>query len=693
MSGPVRRVTALRPAATPAPGNATTAAVQRAATSEPSRAPLGATTRELRSPAAPLTEDAPAPHTASGPALPVVQRQAEGSDVAGAQGTEPAASGGARVRGGLGAPLSVLPPSAELPGATAPGSGTSPGPTLPVVQRQADDVADMPSLHDSGAQNAPDGARVRGGLGAPLSALPPSAELPGATAPTSSTVPGAAMPVVQRQADDTAGTSRPHEYGGAQGTADRGPNRARGRGGLGAPLSALPPSADVPGATASRAPAPAVQRAPAQGGKSHTTPLSPESVGDRTPSTAAADAPLLGAGDVVQRRPADDSSAGGAASPGVADHGSGSATPLVMPSAAAPAAAVTPESPAGDVRLPGTRSGGQASSGGQRPRAPGSPSPVVVTRAVAGATGRAQPHRAAPLTVTRPGAPSDPASPRTLQLLPARPLTLSTRATEGAAPPVAARSGGRPVVAARWPGVPAAPQADPGRPTPGPSPVAPATPQVRRAVAAPPAGRENSGVRSPNSAGPAGSPGPVQRVPVVRPAPPGQGPVGSAPAVPARSLPVTAPQAPRLADRPANAPASAQPVPVVLPVTGGSGRTATPVQRDITDTTGAGLLMGATTKAERDRARERSRPAATPSATGLLMGATAKEAPAHGRSRSSSTSSASGKNAEQRAEAPKDPGLDLDDLARRLLDPMARLLRTELRRGRERTGRPYDGRR
>ncbi|MGW5368700.1 hypothetical protein ACWES4_10585 [Streptomyces sp. NPDC004011] len=132
---------------------------------------------------------------------------------------------------------------------------------------------------------------------------------------------------------------------------------------------------------------------------------------------------------------------------------------------------------------------------------------------------------------------------------------------------------------------------------------------------------------------------------------------------------------------------------MVLPVTGGSGRTATPVQRDITDTTGAGLLMGATAKAERDRARERPRPAATPSAAGLLMGDRAKEVPAHGRSRSSSTPSASGKNAEQRAEAPKDPGLDLDDLARRLLDPMARLLRTELRRGRERTGRPYDGRR
>lgn len=36
---------------------------------------------------------------------------------------------------------------------------------------------------------------------------------------------------------------------------------------------------------------------------------------------------------------------------------------------------------------------------------------------------------------------------------------------------------------------------------------------------------------------------------------------------------------------------------------------------------------------------------------------------------------------------------DLDDLARRLVEPVGRLLRTELRRGRERAGRPYDMRR
>ncbi|MEV1024955.1 hypothetical protein [Streptomyces sp. NPDC050264] len=39
------------------------------------------------------------------------------------------------------------------------------------------------------------------------------------------------------------------------------------------------------------------------------------------------------------------------------------------------------------------------------------------------------------------------------------------------------------------------------------------------------------------------------------------------------------------------------------------------------------------------------------------------------------------------------PGADLDELARRLIDPVSRLLRTELRRGRDRTGRPGDGRR
>ncbi|MEU3559436.1 hypothetical protein [Kitasatospora sp. NPDC006786] len=47
-----------------------------------------------------------------------------------------------------------------------------------------------------------------------------------------------------------------------------------------------------------------------------------------------------------------------------------------------------------------------------------------------------------------------------------------------------------------------------------------------------------------------------------------------------------------------------------------------------------------------------------------------------------------GPGAERRA----DPA-DLDELARRLVEPVGRLLRTELRRGRERSGKPYDMRR
>ncbi|MGN5637837.1 hypothetical protein AAIO99_38085, partial [Streptomyces sp. AC154] len=69
-------------------------------------------------------------------------------------------------------------------------------------------------------------------------------------------------------------------------------------------------------------------------------------------------------------------------------------------------------------------------------------------------------------------------------------------------------------------------------------------------------------------------------------------------------------------------------------------------------------------------------------------------APAKAESqRSGTTPSATGGGAAGPAGLPQGSGAELDELARRLLDPVARLLRTELRRGRDRTGRPYDGRR
>jgi hypothetical protein len=45
------------------------------------------------------------------------------------------------------------------------------------------------------------------------------------------------------------------------------------------------------------------------------------------------------------------------------------------------------------------------------------------------------------------------------------------------------------------------------------------------------------------------------------------------------------------------------------------------------------------------------------------------------------------------AAAPSADGTDMDELARRLFEPISRLLRSDLRQGRERTGRLHDRRR
>lgn len=54
---------------------------------------------------------------------------------------------------------------------------------------------------------------------------------------------------------------------------------------------------------------------------------------------------------------------------------------------------------------------------------------------------------------------------------------------------------------------------------------------------------------------------------------------------------------------------------------------------------------------------------------------------------------AAGPNAPRTPQPNEAAGVDIEELARRLLDPVSRLLRADLRRGRERSGRPYDGRR
>ncbi|WP_416968560.1 hypothetical protein [Streptomyces sp. 4F14] len=228
------------------------------------------------------------------------------------------------------------------------------------------------------------------------------------------------------------------------------------------------------------------------------------------------------------------------------------------------------------------------------------------------------------------------------------------------APSAAPASSRRPVVAARWANSGSQPDtrsnlAPPAAPAPqrGPASVqrAPGTPAP---VARPGAGTSASyGQRAPGDTTPTpGAPAPVQRVPLVRPAPPQQ---EAAPRiVPARPLPAVAPQV----EAPV-APASVPPVPVVARTVVDK---APAVQRD----TAAGKAPAPQVDVQRNPAKK---------AGGTTSGTTSGSGAASGRGE----------------DTPADP--DLDDLARRLLDPVSRLLRTELRRGRDRTGRPYDGRR
>ncbi|WP_171117305.1 MULTISPECIES: hypothetical protein [unclassified Streptomyces] len=743
-AGPVRRVPALRPVATPAPGHGTipdapgsatttpagtgapsTAPVQRAATRAGSRAPLGAPLTELPSTATPLAEGTPAPSPASDPVLPVVQRQTEGAGTSdgGGQGTvqegpaprrtSDSGRSGARARGGLGAPLPALPPSADVPGSAASGARASrrpaPGPEIQRAPARQSDQGPAPSpVRDL----------------TPTDSALPAREESGANAPLLGSVD-----VQRRLADDSS----------TQGTSAPGPT-AHGD----VPAAPLLGSVDV-------------QRRLADGSSAQgISAPGPTEQGD-VPA-----APLLGSVD-VQRRLADGSSAQGTSTPGPTDHGNVSAAPLVTP----PSPAAAPEGAVG-VAVPVDNA---PHLGTQRPQVPGAPGPVVVARALAegapdartsatdqpapaaahphGTEGAARtpdprpltvtgsaahstpaaprPHGTGggasdprPLTVTGSAAHSTPAAPLTLQLLSARPLTLNTRTPEGVAQPPAARSGPRPVVAMRWPGDPAAPQGqgdtgtparpapgtsaaapatphmqraatlNPGPATPNPGPATPATPPVQRAATAHP-GPANSGART------ASSTVAVQRVPVVRPAPPHRethGAPAPAAAAPARALPVTAPRTPPLTDRP-SAPSASAPtanVPVVRPRTAAPGGAATPVQRAPYSADDS-VLPGNMDKALPTRGRQRSASAAGDLA--VPHAEPAKSAPAPSRSRSASAKRTAHRTA-HRAETPgalQDPAIDLDDLARRLLDPMARLLRTELRRGRERTGRPYDGRR
>ncbi|MFB6816188.1 hypothetical protein ACFCV8_16775 [Streptomyces sp. NPDC056347] len=85
------------------------------------------------------------------------------------------------------------------------------------------------------------------------------------------------------------------------------------------------------------------------------------------------------------------------------------------------------------------------------------------------------------------------------------------------------------------------------------------------------------------------------------------------------------------------------------------------------------------------------RAAADAGITGVPVRAVqAKPAPAPGRPGPAAPARAGAADA---PETHRITGADIEELARRLIDPVSRLIRADLRRGRERTGRLYDGRR
>ncbi|MFD7883606.1 hypothetical protein ACFV3N_14350 [Streptomyces bauhiniae] len=697
-AGPVRRVTPVAPAApktaAPAPQaepqpqaaqaeQADRATVQRR---EGSRPPLGESLTQLPPTAVPMKQGATEGNTPA-PALPVVQSRAETAATEPVQRrVEPLAP---RVRSGLGAPLSELPPTADVPGSRQR-SGQAP------VQRSAAPTPQQPSQKpllggsEGPGESTPDAVVQRRATtdpapaGAPADSAPltvarpstPAPETPASKDTPARPTPADTRPTAQRAPASPAATPR---------TAER-PT-------LGAPERPSPVSpATPPGGQGPARPATAPDRPAPGGGGQNAIPLTPARPGTSAPQvsgTNQASVPLTSA------RPSTPGKASGSASGTTSGHASGTGqgsvpltparpvTPTVQtsrtdqnparpgtpphpapgaahsPAASAPArpgmptlrgagAPGTPETSA--PRTPGSTSASAPGASGATPTS--GPSTPGISSAPARTPVRPAPARPTPgttplvvarsVTLTGQPTPTTTAKPApTLNLLPARPLTLSTEEAPPIAAPTQRKASERPVVAARW-----------ARETAGAQPSAP----VQRAPQSPVA---------PSSS--------------ARPTPLAATPTAPAP----RPLPVTAPQPPAVQPFLVNAPThtATAPTPVVRPTHSGAP-TPPPlvrpaqIQRDALPTAPTPTPPVAHTQIQRDK------------------GGTTTTPPAQGKPTTEPANAKQPGKSSTRAKPPApESSPDLDDLARRLLDPVSRLLRNELRRGRDRTGRPFDGRR
>ncbi|SOB79573.1 hypothetical protein SAMN06272789_0502 [Streptomyces sp. 1331.2] len=382
--------------------------VQRAAASPgkaaPARPVLGAPLTTLPASAAPVAATDPrVPDAASGgSALPVVHAEARPTGTGTSTGTGTATAGPEAAEGGQRARATAEPAG---PAASRPVRGADGGTP---VQRTSSSAAATPSP-------APSSPSSRTSPTAPTSPSSRTSE----TVPTAPTSPTA----------ERAGHARPEQ------------TPARTRGGLGAPLDALPPTAAAPGRTA-----------PLLGGRAPAGRIAGPTMGDATgggssgsvptQSTPPAALPLAGEGPRVQRavpRSGDDSadpagrSQGGDGSTGVglrvqrSDAGSGASAGRSqgsrVPTAAAPSIGEAPHvqravrrSGEGGVEPAarpqsgddGRADSGTTSSGTGPERRPGAaPQPVVpATRAAgsAGAAGAPQGGGSGPVVPVRPSA-------------------------------------------------------------------------------------------------------------------------------------------------------------------------------------------------------------------------------------------------------------------------------------------------
>ncbi|MFI2200195.1 hypothetical protein ACH47Z_05310 [Streptomyces sp. NPDC020192] len=538
--------------------------------------------RRIAAPVRRITALRPAVRHTEAAAPPVVGEDAQPAPTA-PRATTPARPG---TRPPLGAPMTELPPTAQPLSTNAPDNPRpAPGPTLPVAQRQMDVSASAASTSDAYGR-------------------------------------GPATPRSEGKPTVTQAVPEPSPQ----------PSGARARSGLGAPLPALPPTADV-------------QRSPRPGGRPHTPPDPATATVQRAaPEPPAGTAPLLGTTDTERRSTSPHSPAVQGHSPSTPGTASAPAPPLLTPG--------TPRSaPVQRVLAPAGTGAAATPSSASRATTPaltgaGGAPPLVVARPLTvpapGRTPDATDNRA-----LHPGTAQRLPTPRSLSLLSARTLTLNTRVPEGVTPPAAAHITERPVVTASWRREPS--------PSQEPAPSPPGAPQVQRTVSTRAPMPAPSSYNTPSADG--GSARPRRAVPVVRPSPP----VQRATAGHLPTLPVTDPQAPPIQGRP---PAPAQPSPPV------------PVVRATRTTAGTPHRTPGPTA-----------PVAQQDATGgtRTVQRTPAPAPAPRKPPDKGTVRSPGH--------PQDPGVDLDELARRLLEPMARLLRADLRRGRERAGRPYDGRR